>query len=558
MTILSKQNGLTAGVVFAALFIRMVVLYYFQTTILFEPLAQSGHDRTMYLAAMKAVSGGQFFPEGAFSFLPLYPWVTGVLAMVFGASSLLAAWFGMVCDALTTLLVVLLARRLKAAPVWAATAGLLYAAYPLAVMYSLLTMPNTLNALGFTLVVYLAAGMSELRPARVVGLGLLCGVFTLGFAGMLPVALAIIGVLAYRHRSLKAVALFVPALLLPIVPVSWHNSRAEGQLVGLTTHGGMNFYMGNHEHATGYPLRIRNFRMTASELLEDAHRYAEEQAGRNLTASESSAWWKGQGRLFWREQPGRAIWITLKKVVLFWHHRDMDDLRILEQLKLSNPGFRYFWGVPFAVFSLLGLIGLFTLRTGTVTRAALLAGMFSLVLFFITARYRLTFAPLMAAMGVAAIYDGYQTGRYIKTPWLIAMIALILFPLAVRDQRPVDYYNVAIQFLGAGDENAAERVLEEGLREVPDYAGLHSVQGMLHFKREKFVEASVSFRKSLELFPHSARDVFNLALAEARLGRICLARDVLAQARRSGVALDQNALGLLRELEAACAKTGGH
>lgn len=549
---LSAINWFLAGPVLAAIFIRVVGLLIFQGSVLFEPLALSGHDRTLYHAAMGAVARGVFFPVRAFEFLPLYPWVTGLLGMATGPSLFTAAAFGIACDAVTTWLIMLVAQRLGAGRGWASAAGAFYAAYPLAVIYSLITMPNTLNALGVMVFVYAAMRVERLSLVKALLLGLLAGVFALGFAGMILIGLAVIGTLAWRERAWKACALFLLGLALPVAPVAFHNSRAEGQFVLLTTHGGFNFYMGNHEQATGYTLRVRDFRMTALDMLEDAHRYAEEQSGQRLTRSESSSWWKGEGQRFWREHPGRALLLTGKKLMLFWSHREMDDLRMLDQLKISDPVFRYLPGIPFALFSLLGLVGLALPRQAAVPRAALIAGMAGLVVFFITSRYRLPLTPLMAALGMAGLAESFRSGKYIRTGWLVVMMVVILFPFAVRNQKPVDYYNVAVHLMNAGDNEQAVRVAVEGIEEAPDYAPLSSVRGMLYFKEGNYREAADAFRRSLELFPANARDVYNLALSLARRGAYCEARDALVAARDGGMTLDDPAANLLRELQEAC------
>lgn len=545
-------NWLLAGPVLVAVVVRVVGLLLFQGSVLFEPLALSGHDRTLYHAAMGAVSRGVFFPVRAFEFLPLYAWVTGTIGMVTGPSLIMAAVFGIACDAATTLLIVLMAQRLGAGRGWAGAAGFFYAVYPLAVIYSLLTMPNTLNTLGVTLFVYAAMRLEKPTLLKAALLGLLAGVFTLGFAGMILIGLAVMGVIAWRARAWTALGVFILGMALPVAPVAIHNSRAEGQFVLLTTHGGFNFYMGNHEQATGYPVRVRDFRLTALDMLDDAHRYAEQQAGGSLTRAESSDWWKSEGLRFWREHPGQALLLTGKKVMLFWNHREMDDLRMLEQLKVADPAFRFLPGIPFAIFALLGLIGLFLPRQATVPRAALLAGMFGLAIFFITSRYRLPLVPVMAALGMAGLAESFRGGKYIRTAWLVLMMVVILFPFAARNQKPVDYYNVAVHLLNAGMEQQAQRVIAEGLEEAPDFAGLSSVRGMLLFKQENYAEAAAAFERSLELFPANGRDAYNLALCLARLERFCDARDRLVAARDAQVRLDDAALQLLRELENAC------
>jgi len=537
----------------AAVLYRILVLFVFKESVLFEPLPGSVHDRSLYLLAITQVSGGAFFPNGAFEYLPLYPWVVGLLGSWFGPGLWLAALFGVVCDALTTGLVVRLTQRLGAAPYAALIAGLLYAFYPLAVLYSLLTMPNSLNALGVTALVYLAQRSSPWTWKTSLLLGLLAGATALGFAGMMLIAfaVAVAGWVQGAFRPRAAALLFLLGLAIPLAPVAYHNTRAEGAFVLLTTHGGLNFYMGNHERATGYPLRVENFRMTAKAMLEDAHRHAEAQASRPLKRSESAAWWSGQARAYWREHPWAALKLTARKLMLFWNCREVDDLRMREQLRIAAPAYRLLTGAPFAVFGLLGLYGLVYARGGAVTKTALLAGMAGLVVFFITARYRLTLVPLMAALGMAAATGELPRRKQGRWWVLAAAAAVVFFPFSIRDQRPVDYYNVAIQLLSLDRGGEAARVIDEGLAIAPDSAELHFARGTLLFKQEDFHGAAAALSESLRANPHQPTAWFNLALSLARGGDYCAARDALEEALRRQQPLEPRALELLRELRAA-------
>ncbi|HMO49656.1 MAG TPA: glycosyltransferase family 39 protein [Kiritimatiellia bacterium] len=531
-------------------------MYLFSGSALFEPAAGSGHDRTLYLVALTEVAEGRWFPEGAFAYLPLYPWVAGLVARIFGAHAMTAAYFGIVVDSATALCLFFLARRLGARRWLALTAGLLYAFYPLAVMYSLLTMPNTLNTLGITGFVLLATHRSP-SPRWAFSLGLAGGIIALGFAGMLLIATAVGACLAAQGalRRPAHLALYALGLSLPLLPVAWHNSRAEGQFVLLTTHGGLNFYMGNHEQATGYPLRIRNFRMTARDMLEDAHRHAETESGRMMTRAESSTWWRDQARAFWREQPGAALALTAKKALLFWNAREMDDLRMLEQVRLTEPAFRFLPGVPFAVFGLLGWWGLIRARPAGIPKVALLAGMIGVIMFFITARYRLTFVPLLAALGAAGMEATLLSGLrrdWKSIAWLLAGAVVVFFPFTVRDQRAVDHYNAALALTAAQRDHDAHRLLQAGLNIAPEHPDLLFALGSWYYRQEQFDAAASALARCVAVNPDQPGAWFNLALSLARAGRYCEGADALRGAGQRGISLEDRTRGLLAELQAAC------
>lgn len=551
-----QRWGAEAAAGLLALALRLWLLGHFSASALFTPVA-GGHDRTLYHEAARAVAEGRLWPVGSFDFLPLYPWVLGALYAVFGASLQVAAAAGAAGDSLTALLLARLARRLGATPAWAAAAGALYAAYPLAMTYALVTMPNTLNGLlltGWALAV-VGARRDRVWPWAALGLG--AGVIALGFAGMLLMAAALLAWWWIRRAlPLPAMAAFALGFALPLVPVAVHNTRAEGSFVLLSTHSGFNLYMGNHERATGYPLRVRDFRMSARPMLEDAHRAAEQEVGHALTRAGSSAWWAAEARRFWRAQPGRALALTGRKAVLFWNRAEVDDLRMREQMQVLDGRFTGPLWPGFACFGLLGLLGLARAPRAGETRLLLLAGMTGLVLLFITARYRLTLVPLMGALGAAAmgpwLQDMRTPARRLRALALAAAAAgFVMIPVAIRDQRPVDYHNAAVHLQAAGRWPEALAQAQAGLALDDQNADLWFSVGNAQFHLGHYPGAVDAFRRCLALNPGHATAAYNLALSLGRAGDYCGARSALESAARLRP-LPPQAQALLTELTRAC------
>ncbi len=552
-----KRPGSIGIIAFVAA--TVAVRLWFAGVLADSPLGgvRGEHDRALYHDAARAVAGGQVWPVDSFDYLPLYPWVLGAGYALFGERPSVPMALGILCEAVTVLLILLLARRLGAHPAIAAVAAGLYAVYPPAVVYSTLTMPNTLNAMLVTALAYALHRMNTRHAGWCFGVGLLGGITALGFAGsLLILAVCLAWLVLRRDIPWKGAALCILACALPILPVALHNSRAEGQFVMLSTHGGFNLYMGNHERATGYPVRVRDFNLTARLMLQDAHRAAEEATGRSLGKAESSAWWRDQARAFWRQHPARAIGLTIKKAALFWNHRDVDDLRLLEQLRLTDGVFLSRFWPGFLWFGLLGLIGLLFARNAAMPKAVLLAGMASLVMFFITARYRLTFIPVMAALGAAGLSSPWIIWklRWRRALWLIPAAVLVVYPFPGRDLRPFDHYNASVQVLAAGRSAEALDLARRGLRIDPISAELYHAEGSALYAMDRFDEAAQAFQRTVALRPAYPNAQYNLALSLARSGRVCDAADALAPWVEHMPA-DTRSAELMDELRRLCAET---
>ncbi len=546
----TRETSVALFVAAVAIAARVAFLFDFAQSPLFAPV-EGGHDRTLYHRAAQ----GPVFPVGAFEYLPLYPLALKLVYAAAGPDLRAAAAFGIACDAITTWLIVLLALRIGARPIIAGMSGLLYALYPLAVVYANLTMPNTLNALLLAAFAFLGTAADRERLRTSAGLGLLAGIAALGWAAWLMLAptwiAADIARGPDRKRRAAHALLFATAFALPLIPIALHNTRAEGRFVLLTTHGGFNLYMGNHERATGHPVRVRDFRMTATAMLEDAHRAAEQAEGRALSRAESSAWWSRQARAYWRAHPIDALRLTARKALLFWHRTDVDDLRMVEQARLLVGWFDSPLWPRFALIGWCGLVGVLRAPRAGPLRALALAGMASLVLMFITARYRLTLAPVLLTLGAAgvnALIADIRARQYARSAGLAMLAALpVVWPITLRDLRATDYYNAAIQLMQAGRVTDALKTAEAGLAIDPRSAALQFARGTALYQQENYAEAAAAFANCLQLDPAHPQAAYNRALSLARIGDLRAARDTLQQAAAVRP-LNENARQLLDEL----------
>jgi tetratricopeptide (TPR) repeat protein len=575
---------LVGAIFLLALVVRLLFLGAFAGSPFFEPIP-GGNDRALYDGLAQRVAHGSFFPPGVFEFMPLYPWVLGALYAVVGPNLYAAGLVGALLDALTAALVVGFALWLGAARWVAATTGALFALYPTAVAYSAVTMPNTLNA--FLLLAFVVAAWASARarsddppsdpkgatkhiPLRFggpwgawFGLGLLGGVAALGFAGMLLVAVACGAWLVAREarghggrRAVAAAGIFALGFALPIAPVTFHNWRAEGRFVLVTAHGGFNFFMGNHANATGYPVQVGGFRGEAGSLLADARAEAERVEGRPLASAEVSTFWAARARAWWREHPADALRLIGVKAVKLFNRAEYDDLRLLPMLRLGGVAFGSPLWPSFAGLAWLGLAGLLAARAPIPLRAAVLAGSAGVVLFFVTSRYRLTMAPLLAVLGALALsqlVDAWHGRDRRRTAVLGVAFLLAAVPVAWSlrgaDFRALDHFNAAAFLLQKGQPREAERLAREGLEIDPRKADLHFVLGNAFFAQGCKAEARRAFENTVKLDPTRAAAHYNLAVVGREMGDRTTASREAAEALR----LDPSharARDLLRELRA--------
>lgn len=499
-----------------ALTLRLLFFHQFSSSPFFAPIA-GGNDRSLYVAIAERVAAGHIVPEGVFQYMPLYGWFLGFIFAVGKEAALLCAGLtGCVLDAFTAALIVRCALSLGAPAVAALVSGVLYAFYPVAIVYSVLTMPNTLNAF---LLLLVAKGIGRLDATssawRWLMTGLLAGVACLGFAGMLLIVFVCFIFFAVRRQFRGAVLLLLGAAL-PIIPISIHNTREEREFVLITAHGGFNFYMGNHEGATGYPMQIAGFRGDAGSLLVDARRQAEQATGRNLSGKEFSKYWSDQAWQFVQEKPGAAVKLFGLKMLRLVNFREYDDMRMLPMMRLAETGLRWPTWPGFAPIAILGLFGLFVARGCVSLKLITGTGMLALAAFFITSRYRLTFAPLLCILGAVAFKDWTSVARAL--PALLVATVVVALPLPQTDFRALDHYNAAAHLVERGRVDEALSVADEGLKIDTNQADLHFVRGNALFGLNRLSDAAAAYREAIKSEASHAQAHFNLAVVLKNMG----------------------------------------
>jgi 4-amino-4-deoxy-L-arabinose transferase-like glycosyltransferase len=388
----------------------------------------------------------------------------GSLPEVFGSSPLTVAWGGLwhallgagvwavigpqiVLGAGTAVVIAVAARRLGGDLAgW--VAGLLAALCGPLIFYDIAILAEPLAAF-LAAAATLAALRAGEKPtaARVAILGLILGLLTAcrpNFALLLPVGLVLVIAASRRagdgHRPNPALAavLFVAAALLPVVPVAAFNTARSGAFVPVTAGAGMNLFLGNHQGATGRLEPVFGAK-NAAELYRAFRRKAEAATGRELDPAEISRFWTAAALREVADDPARFARLLGKKLVYGLNAFEVPDNWDIDfiggEIALPAhllPGF----GLLFP----LGTLGLALLwRRGPpgsrMLHAVAAAALLTMLLFFVSGRYR---APALPALAVASGYALAWLGSLARTllagesgPRRMAARALMLAGLAL-------------------------------------------------------------------------------------------------------------------------------
>ena len=159
---------------------------------------------------------------------------------------------------------------------------------------------------------------------RALRIALACGVlFGLQILNRpnLGIAVAGIGALLLLTRRVRQVALIAAGAAMVISCVVVRNLVVSHQFALLTSQGGLNFYIGNHEGATGQYVDVPGVRSDIEGLSEDTRRVAGQALGHEVTDSEASHYFADLAFAWIRAHPADAARLFVKKLALVFNHQ---------------------------------------------------------------------------------------------------------------------------------------------------------------------------------------------------------------------------------------------
>lgn len=495
-----------------------------------QPLLQpdTGLDTTAYVELARKVVAGDFsLGPGLYYVSPLYIYF---LALVYGATSsftaarVLQAALGTVSVAL----VFFTAREWfgrRAAWVAAALAALtgLFSYYEALILQASIDVVLTSAALwSLTL-----ALRREKRRFSLLA-GLVFGLLSLNRPNVL-VASAGIVVLLLVVRRFQPAGLVLLGLLAGLAPVTVRNLVVAHQWSLVSSHGGINFYIGNGEEATGYFHSIPGMRPTIEGQALDARRVAEKALRQPLTDAEVSsyfsnlAWrWIRQhpvawGRLLFSKAYGvfNAAHVSMQFSYAFYAY----DAGTLLRFCIVGPWLL----VPLGLFGLVRAAQRPWSVTYTVWLSFVPLYAASVALFFVSERYQLPlYVPL--AIGAGACVDALArdvAARRLRSlvasgAALAVLMAAANWPLHLDDGRSEERTRMAEHLAGNGQVGEAERWTALALTSSPDPGSVHYRVGAQFVNSRQAAPAIAHLVQSEQLDPDNPR--IEYALGRALLG----------------------------------------
>ncbi len=540
------RTFLAPAVVFAlALALRIGFVLEIRGT----PVFQSPNmDAAYYDRMAQGYAAGDWLPDRAFWYAPLYPYFIGVLYAFFGRSLLAIGLVQAVLGAINALLVLGIGSRLFGRRV-GVVAGAVAAIYPLFIFYEAFPSKDTFSALLLDLALYLllvARDRGSLAVVGASGASLGAAILSRGnFLLHLPLFSIAAFVLLRREpglrRAIAAAAVLSVSTLAAMAPATIVNAAVSRDFVLVSYNGGPVLYTGNCPfNRTGSQIVVSDYFPTLdSKRRWNEHeeeffvREAERARGRGLKPSEVSSHWSGLALEWAAGHPRDFLRLLWAKIALYFNWYEVpnnDDYYFVRHeysslLKLPLPTFG--WVCP------IGLVGLVLAfrrpRGGFLAPAVFLIDAASVILFFVVSRYRITAVPMLmlgAALAIVMAVDAIRSRRYLKLALLASAAAgLALFVNRnLGGERPTiseGYRLLALKLRAAGDAKGAERAVDRALDEDPKSFEAMRLKAYLSSDAGEFERAASETEQSIRLAPGAfgAREsIVLLATLRLRLG----------------------------------------
>ena len=343
-------------------------------------------------------------------------------------------------------------------------------------------------------------------------------------------------------RRLRPLAILVAGVLVGTAPVAMRNVAVTNEWsVGsafASSHGGLNFYIGNSASATGFYHQVPGITPNIKGQAEDARRLAEKALGRPVDDREASSYFFGLAWTWIRGHPADAAILFARKLGYTFsaHHIALPH---------SYPFYAYdartmlrFYAIGPWLLIPLGLVGLVFFAPPTPRRADYLVWAsfvpgyaVGVAAFFIAERYRL---PLLVPLciGAGAAVDGVVRAwssrvSTLAVPGMVFVVLLVSsnWRLALHDGRWEEGLRLAEHLVTIGRYDEAEQSVARLETTAPRRGLAEYGVGVQLLAAKQDAQALPHLRRAYEAgLPRSG---YQLALALQRTGDLAGAARVI-------------------------------
>ncbi|MEW6104002.1 MAG: tetratricopeptide repeat protein [bacterium] len=386
-----------------------------------------GTDMLAYDNYAKQIINGTFSNKEPYYYGPLYFYFLALIYKIFGIDPYFPRLIQMMLGVFTTLLTYLIAKKVfnKTIGYISLIISILYAMFYIhegvLLMESLVTFLNTLSVFLLLRIEDNPSYKNLALAGITLGLSALARANILLFIPFILVWRLTIADWRMRIMELKKFAFLCLITLLTISPATIRNYLVSGKFVPISTNGPVNLWIGNNPYSEGW------FNYPPSEYLK---KIAEKVSKRGDGA------YIGEVLRFAKEYPKQFIMLLAKKFLFFLDSTEISNNINYELYKGISWIFRIV-SINFGLLASLSLLGIiFSLgKKNLLLYLFILSFMLSNIFFFILARYRIIFIPILIPFAGFALLWFYEKIKLKDYKAIFLSLILLIFSISLTHSR---------------------------------------------------------------------------------------------------------------------------
>jgi tetratricopeptide (TPR) repeat protein len=522
-----KRTDLYLIALIALISIALRVVYYIVVEDQFwflNPVVDSAN----YNIWAQNIAKGKIIGDSVFKHSPLYPYFLSIIYLLPGDSVNNAIITQFFISTICSILTYLLARALFSSKIGFISA-LLSAIYGPALFYeSNLLSVTFINIINICLLISIYYSIERKGYINWFITGIIFGLAILARPNILLLGFFLCFFLYFsqrkiypsRHIITSAVVLFTAALLI-ISPSIIRNKIVLDEYMLSVNTGGINFYLGNNENASGYHENIGLLGMVAANQSAAAKDIASSVAGRKLTYGETSRFWFKLAIKEITTRPQR--WLTLlgRKILLFFNQYEYTTSLNYYIVEKETPYFNIFQLINFLIICPLAVTGMLLSKKSwkdlLPLYSFLIVYLVSNVLLLVSSEYRFAVLPvfyIFSGVTISQLTDQLKNFSLKR----VATIAISIFLMAsivslkIAPERihkkhlSLGYVNYAGAYRNSGMDEKAASMYKKAMAlstNLKDYAWLTANYALMLLFVGNMDEALKNIEKAYEISPQN-------------------------------------------------------
>ena len=534
---LQKGTFLILGLFLLAFVIRLIYLNQISSSPDFDTPQR---DALWHHNWAKEIAGGNFGNESFFR-APLYPYFLGTLYAIFPESLYFPRLIQIIMGSLSCVLIFLLAKKLfnRTIGIIASVIACFYA--PLIHFDAEFELPVLEVFFDLLVLFLLLRAGTKLKKRWWFLAGILLGLSAIARPNILifiPFVLLWICIKLWKENKNKIIfstLFFLFGTILIISSVTIRNWVVGKDFVLISSQGGINFFIGNNIESDGKTAAAAPgmfpYEGYKDNIWLTSIKVAEKNLGRKLKPSEISDFWFKQGFRFIKTYPLKYLQLLGKKFYFFWNSYEIESNKDLYFFSRWSSLLRLLlWDhllrFPFGIICPLALLGMILnakfWKKYFLIYAFILSYMFSVILFFVTSRFRLPVVLLLIIFASYSIYWLVEKIRNKQTRTFLVSLS-VLIPLFLitnsnlfgvnKPDLSATYNTLGIVYTQKGWHNSAISIYQESIAANPNSPLSHLHLGNVYYKEGYWDKAILEYEQAINLDP-------NMAIAYNHLGYI--------------------------------------